>query len=209
MAARLTRTAGLALVLVGALTAAGCGPAPGPSGAAGPSGSAGASLPSGSTAQASVGPGDTGSTAGLATPDLVPTADVAAAAQRLQTTLQAQGFRLDLMNPPARPAEPVGLDRTPRSVYRVDLADPDTGIVVIYDLADAAVAANAAHTLAAYLASGFGQTNFPLDAQFAVAQVGPTVVMTWWAASRTSDPTAAERAFDAVASVGQPVPVTK
>src|SRR5574338_1390911 len=108
------------------------------------------------------------------------------------------------MNPPAQPAEPQSLDQVERSVYRIDLPDPDTGVVVIYDLADASVAANAARTLADFLASGFGQTNFTFDAQFAVAQAGPTVVMTWWAPSRSSDPNATQAAFDAVASVGQP-----
>lgn len=194
MAARLRPAAGLALGLLLALTGAACGTAPAPT-SPGRSGPAGLPAPS--------------SPAALATSDLVPTADVAATAQRLQVALAAAGFRLDLMNPPARPSEPASLTQVQRSVYRVDLADPGTGVVVIYDLAAASVAAEASQTLAAYLASGFGQTNFPLDAQFAVAQVGPTVVMTWWAASRSSDPKAAERAFDAVASVGQPSPVTK
>ena len=188
MAARLKRPASLAVGLLLALSGLGC-----------------ASLPAGSLPPA-VTPA---APSGLATPDLVPSADVAATAARLQTALTTVGFRLDLMSPPAQPAEPKSLDPVERSVYRIDLPDPDTGVVVIYDLADAAVAADAARTLAAYLASGFGQTNFTFDAQFAVAQAGPTVVMTWWSPSRSSDPKAAEAAFDAVASVGQPVPVTK
>ncbi len=59
------------------------------------------------------------------------------------------------------------------------------------------------------MASGFGQTNFPLDAQFSVSQVGSTIVFTWYSGARASDPVRAREAFFAIASVGQPFPVVK
>jgi hypothetical protein len=110
---------------------------------------------------------------------------------------------------PYRPSEPAGLVTAPRSVQQETLAEPDLGYVVIYDLPDQASAADRARELAAYLGSGFGQTNYPVDAQFAISQVGDTVIFTWWAPSRAGGDPVPEQAFDAVSGVGQPVPVLK
>ncbi|MFN8519918.1 MAG: hypothetical protein U0667_11135, partial [Chloroflexota bacterium] len=63
--------------------------------------------------------------------------------------------------------------------------------------------------LASYLGSGFGQTNFPVDAQFSVAQLDSTVIMTWWSAARAEDADWAQGAFDVVRTIGQPYPVLK
>jgi hypothetical protein len=92
---------------------------------------------------------------------------------------------------------------------RADLADPDDGFVVIYDLADADTAMDRAQDLATYLGSGFGQTNYPADAQFSVGVVGSTVVFTWWARRRASDPEKGEAVFDAIGTVGDRVDVLK
>lgn len=116
------------------------------------------------------------------------------------------------LNPPVvayRPSEPAGLATAPRAVFQESVADADQGYVVIYDLQDTATATDRGKELAAYLGSGFGQTNYPLDAQFAISQVGGTIVFTWWSASRSSNAKLAEQGFDAVASVGQPIPVLK
>ena len=91
----------------------------------------------------------------------------------------------------------------------MSLAEPDIGYVVVYDFPDQQTATARAQELASYLGSGFGQTNYPFDAQFAISQVGDTVVFTWWAPSRAVGDPQAEDAFNAVASVGQPVPVVK
>jgi hypothetical protein len=118
---------------------------------------------------------------------------------------------LQLLPPtqPYRPSEPPGLVSAPRAIQRESLAEPDLGYVVVYDLPDQQTATARAQELAAYLASGFGQTNYPLDAQFAISQVGNTVVFTWWSPNRAGGDALAEDGFNAVASVGQPIPVTK
>jgi hypothetical protein len=143
------------------------------------------------------------------TPMRSPSAEVAATAALVGQNLQTAGFGLHLFDRPARPSEPAELVDVPRAIYQVGLADPDGGLLVIYAFAASPEAAIGARHMADYVASPFGQTNYPTDAQFSVAQVNATVVFTWWAASRASDPAAAERAFNAIASVGQAVPVTK
>jgi hypothetical protein len=127
----------------------------------------------------------------------------------IQQALAPVGLQLQPPTQPYRPSEPVGLLSAPRAVQRESLAEPDLGYVVVYDLPDQQTAADRAEELAAYLGSGFGQTNYPIDAQFAISQVGDTIVFTWWAPSRAGGDAKAEDGFDAVASVGQQVPVLK
>lgn len=110
---------------------------------------------------------------------------------------------------PYRPSEPASLTQTPRVVLQVASPDTDQGFVVIYGLPSMPAASVAATDLASYVGSGFGQTNFPTDAQFSVAQVGTTVAFTWYSGARADDAAAAREAFDAVASVGRPFPVIK
>ena len=110
---------------------------------------------------------------------------------------------------PYRPSEPIDLTQAPRVVLQESLPDANTGFVVIYDLPDAATAARVGQELASYLGGGFGQTNYPLDAQFAVNQLGSTLVFTWWSAGLSSNDALAQNAFNAIAGVGQAIPVTK
>ena len=63
--------------------------------------------------------------------------------------------------------------------------------------------------LADYVASGFGQTNFPADTQFSVATLEDTVIFTTWSQRRSDDPERAEAAFEAIASVGTPLEISK
>jgi hypothetical protein len=119
------------------------------------------------------------------------------------------GLQLQPPTQPYRPSEPADMVTAPRAIQRETLAEPDIGYVVVYDFPDQQTAAARAQELASYLGSGFGQTNYPFDAQFAISQVGDTVVFTWWAPSRAGGDPLAEDGFNAVASVGQPVPVTK
>ena len=119
------------------------------------------------------------------------------------------GVRLDPPRTAYRPSEPAALVETPRAVLQAGFGDPAQGYVVLYQLVDEPAADIAATELARYLGSGFGQTNFPLDAQFHVGRDGSVVLLTWWSRERAADPGVAEAVFDALATVGQPYPVIK
>ncbi|MFN8619389.1 MAG: hypothetical protein U0869_01420 [Chloroflexota bacterium] len=110
---------------------------------------------------------------------------------------------------PARPSEPESLLQAPRAVMQAGVNDPAGGYVVIYQLADQSAAEAAAHDLASYLSSGFGQTNYTVDTQFHVAVDGSTVVFTWWSREHAPDDELAENAFTAMSTVGNEVPVVK
>ncbi|MGZ6271432.1 MAG: hypothetical protein ACXWPJ_05150 [Candidatus Limnocylindrales bacterium] len=133
----------------------------------------------------------------------------AAAVVALRQALSPLGLQLSPVSQPVRPSEPLAFAEVPRAVYRLELADPDQGFVLIYDFADTTVAAAGARQLAGFVGSGFGQTTYPVDAQFSLAQLGSSVIFSWWSAQRSSDPARAEEAFRALASVGIPVAVTK
>lgn len=145
----------------------------------------------------------------LPTPQRTVAPQIAATAQLVTQALNAKGLRMAPAVAPYRPSEPPGLTNAPRAVYQVDLGVPDLGYVVVYEFADPATSVARGQEMARYLASGFGQTNYPLDAQFALSQVGGTLVFTWTSASRATDDERARAAFDAVAGVGQPIPVLK
>jgi hypothetical protein len=160
---------------------------------------------------AGCGGGNRGEPAGppLPTPVASLTAEMAGTIALLRNALAASGYRLDPPRVPYRPSEPARLSEAPRTVVQVSSADPDEGFVVVYQLLNEDAAGNAARDLATHLGSGFGQTNFPLDAQFSVAQVGSTVIFTWVSRERAADPDAAQGAFDVIRTVGREVPVLK
>jgi hypothetical protein len=136
-------------------------------------------------------------------------ASVAATVEQLQAAVAASGARLDTAVGAYRPSEPASLLQLPRLVLRADLADNDDGYVVVYQAPDRASASARATELAAYLGSGFGQTNYPADTQFSVSLLDDTIVFTTWSSRRSDDPTRAASVFDAIASVGEPVEVSK
>lgn len=127
----------------------------------------------------------------------------------LRAALQANGMRIDAPIVPYQPGEPAGIAGTPRAVLQADVGDASAGYVVVYEFADAARAARSGAEFAAYLGSGFGQTNYPVDAQFSLSQVGATLVFTWWSSERSADRDRARAAFDTVASVGETIAVVK
>ncbi len=134
---------------------------------------------------------------------------VAATVARITQVLGYRGLQAFPPIAPYRPSEPASMTQTPRVVLQVAGPDADQGYIVIYDLPTSTAATSAGTELARYLASGFGQTNYPTDTQFYVAQLGSTVVFTWYSASRASDPAAIRNAVDAIQTVGQPFPVIK
>lgn len=182
MAARLRRLAGAALAL---LLASGCATAPG---GAGPPRQPGPAL---ATPMRSLTPAVSGTVAGL------------------QASLARAGYRIDILNRAYRPAEPAELSGIPRAVLQVDVNDSDGGYVVVYEFADAAAAASRGQLFARYLESGFGQTNYPLDAQFALQQAGATLVFTWWSRQLAASPDRAQGAFDLVSAFAVPIEVRK
>ena len=164
---------------------------------------------------AACGPGGAPPTGPAAATPTVPvpmaslTPQMAATQALLQRHLGAVGFRLEHSTVPFRPGEPGTLRFAPRALFRVLLSDPDSGWVVVYDLGTADRAMQAARELVSYLQSGFGQTNYPQDAQLTVNQVDTTVVFTWWSRERSDDPEAARAAFEALRLVGQPYTIVR
>jgi hypothetical protein len=134
---------------------------------------------------------------------------VAATIGALENALGTAGERLEVPSAAYRPSEPEALLQVPRVVRRAELADRDDGYVVIYEAASAVAAEGLAEQLADYLESGFGQTNYAADAQFSVSTQGDTIIFTTWSRRRSDDPERAEAAFEAMASVGTPVEVSK
>jgi hypothetical protein len=108
-----------------------------------------------------------------------------------------------------RPSEPQSMQFVQRAALQVDLGAPDQNYVVVYEFTDPQSAAARAQEMARYLAGGYGQTNYPPDAQFAVSQFGSTVVFAWWSPDRSSNAARARAAFALISGFGQPVPVPK
>jgi hypothetical protein len=160
-----------------------------------------------------LGANDTGVSGGggptLPTPQASLSAQIQGTLAALDTAMAAAGFRLDPPILAYRPGEPADLGEAPRAVFQTSTADPSQGYVVIYELSDPGTASARGQEFALYLGGGFGQTNFPVDAQFSIGQVGSTLIFTWWSRALASDKVAAEAAFNAVGSVGQPIPITK
>lgn len=143
------------------------------------------------------------------TPQLSYSAEVGGTLGLVTAALAAAGIRADPPLVPYQPGEPASVTDAPRAVLQADVHDPDGGYVIVYSFPDLAGAAARGAEFATYLESGFGQTNFPHDAQFALAQSGSTVIFTWWSPELAADRDTADKAFKAIASVGQPIPIIK
>lgn len=136
-------------------------------------------------------------------------ASVGATIAQVESALGTVGARLVDPTVAYRPSEPESMLQLPRVVRRADLADRDDGYVVIYEAEGRSDALARARDLADYLGSGFGQSNYVADTQFSVSVLGDTVIFTTWSRGRSDDPDRAETVFDAIATVGEPVPVAK
>jgi hypothetical protein len=146
--------------------------------------------------------GGLGSVPDAETPRPSAGASAAGALRLLTDALAVGGFELAPATRAWQPAQPASFGDVPRSAFQVRLADPDDGVVLVYEFGTAEAAAAGADDLAAYLSSGPGRINFPGDATFHVGQVGPAVLMTWFAASAAGDDEAAAAAFDIMTTVG-------
>ena len=145
----------------------------------------------------------------LPTPLRTVDASVQRSISAVEAALAAVGERLVLPTGAYRPSEPKSLMELPRAIRRADLADPDDGFVVFYEASGSGAAIELAQDLVDYVESGFGQTNYAADTQFAVSTLADTIVFTTWSQRRSDDPGRAEAAFEAIASVGTPVEINK
>jgi hypothetical protein len=127
---------------------------------------------------------------------------------QLEGALRAGGISLVPSTEPYRPAESATLATALREVLVATLPDdPEQGRIVVYDLGDPQRAYEAAHEMAAYLATGPGRVQLPPDARLALRLLGQTVIFTVWSPSRATDPAAGERLTTIVAGVGETVPI--
>lgn len=145
----------------------------------------------------------------MATPMQSFSVAVASAVSDIDAALAPVGVELGTPTAVYRPSEPESLIQMPRVVQRAGLSDPDDGYVVIYDAGSSSTAGQRADDMADYVSSGFGQTNYSADTQFAVSVLGETVIFTHWSPRRSDDADRAEAVFDAIAGVGTPIEVTK
>jgi len=127
----------------------------------------------------------------------------------LRDALASGGYDLARATRTYLPAQPASLIPVPRSAYQVRLADPDGGVLIVYEFTTPEAARAGAQALADYLSSGPGKINFAADTSFHVASLGSTVIMAWFSESQSADPLAARDAFDLVSTVGTEVPVLR
>jgi hypothetical protein len=108
---------------------------------------------------------------------------------------------------PYRPPETPALTTAPRAVVQVVLPqDPAHGFIVVYELSGDAQAASVGREYAAYLASGPGRINFPMDTRFSLRRVGSTLVFFSWSPENWPDPRSGDIAT-ALDQVGEGIPV--
>lgn len=110
---------------------------------------------------------------------------------------------------PFRPAEGPILSYAPRAAYQAQLPeDPNAGIIIVYELADAGAATAAAEDQAAYLASGPGRVQYPDAARHVIRVVGSTVIFYSWIPESAEDPLTPEVAA-ALGTLGTGVEVPR
>lgn len=134
---------------------------------------------------------------------------VAATQVQLEGALRARGLALRATETTVRPGEPTSFATVPRTAFQAILPDdPNGGLIVVYELPDAAAAATAAADLAAHVTSGPGRVQYPPDTQHVLRQVGSTVVSFPWSPASSPDERTADVAA-AVATVGTEVPLPR
>lgn len=125
-------------------------------------------------------------------PGMTVTPTVALTRAELVRALGERNLVLADSQAPIRPAETPLLAAAPRAVYQVLLPkDPTKGLIVVYELRDPSVAADAAAELQAYLGTGPGRVQKPQGTVTVIRQVGSTVVLYDWLPGASQDPSAA------------------
>jgi hypothetical protein len=137
-----------------------------------------------------------------AVPSIAPA--VATVRSQVAAALAPAGFRLIDPTDPYRPGESPSLAAAPRAVVQaVMAAAPQSGYIVLYQLADPAAAVAAAKEDAAYISSGVGRVQFANDARFVIRQVGPVVVFYSWSPGSSPAPNDEQALATALSSLGQ------
>jgi hypothetical protein len=143
----------------------------------------------------------------LATGQPAAPAAVQATFAQLDGAVRATGLVVEPTLTEVRPAEPPSFASVARWPFRAVLPDdPAGGFFVIYGFPSAALAADGARDLAAYVTSGPGRVQFPPDVRFVLRQVDSTLVFYPWSPASSPDPKSADLAA-AIASVGTGVPI--
>jgi hypothetical protein len=134
-------------------------------------------------------------------------ATVEATLGQLESAARATGLVVESTLTEVRPAEPPSFAAVARWPFHALLPDdPAGGFFVIYAFPSAALAADGARDLAAYITSGPGRVQFPPDVRFVLRQVDATLVFYPWSPASSPDPKTADLAA-AIATVGTEVPI--
>jgi hypothetical protein len=142
-------------------------------------------------------------------PDRTVTPVVGGTRAEIARVLGERSIILDDLDTPFRPAEGPILSFAPRAVYQAQLpADPEKGIIVVYELPDARAALDAAEDQAAYLGSGPGRVQYPDPARHIIRVLGSTVIFYTWIPESAEDPMTPEVAA-ALATLGTGVDVPR
>lgn len=124
---------------------------------------------------------------------------------RLALALQAASFQVQDPNTPYRPSETPTLLGTPRRLLQAVIpSDPQHGIIVIYEFADANAADAAGREYASFLHSGTGAVGYPADEQFVLRRMGTTLIFFPWSPSLSPDPEVA-RLASVLSAQGSPL----
>jgi hypothetical protein len=126
----------------------------------------------------------------------------------VMSALGAARYQIQDARTPYRPAESPTVAAAPRAVLQALIPDaPDAGFVILYEFPDPGSAADAARELTAYIASGIGRVQFPVDARFTLRQVGAGLILYVWSPGSSADPEAEQGIETALETLGQGYPV--
>jgi hypothetical protein len=140
-------------------------------------------------------------------PDRPVSAAVGQTRAAIAAALGQRDLTLSDTQAPYRPAEAPMLASAPRAVYQAWLPqDPDKGLIVVYEFADAQLAAAAAAEQQSYLATGPGRVQSPQGTVHVIRGLGTTVIVYDWLPGAGKDPTAPE-IQSGLETLGIPYPV--
>lgn len=124
---------------------------------------------------------------------------------RVALALQAASFQVQDPNTPYRPAETPTLLGTPRRLIQAMIpSDPQHGMIVIYEFADADAADAAGRELWTYVHTGPGVLSYPADSQFVLRRMGSTLIYFPWSPTVSPDPEVA-RLASVLSGLGNPL----